>query len=46
VEGTIQRERYVITLLARRAWRLDEVAQLDTTPVLPGRSRATLTSKR
>jgi error-prone DNA polymerase len=32
IEGTIQRERYVTSLLARRVWRLNDVAELDTKP--------------
>src|SRR5579884_353154 len=32
IEGTIQRERFVISLLATRLWRLDEVATLDHVP--------------
>jgi error-prone DNA polymerase len=39
VEGTIQRERYVTTLLARRVWHLDDIGRLDTTPALPGSAR-------
>jgi DNA-directed DNA polymerase III PolC len=34
IEGTIQRERYVTSLLAKRLWRLNDVAQLDTKPAL------------
>jgi error-prone DNA polymerase len=33
IEGTIQRERYVTSLLARRVWRLNDVAELDTKPL-------------
>jgi len=33
IEGTIQRERYVTSLLARRLWRLNDVAELDTKPL-------------
>jgi error-prone DNA polymerase len=35
VEGTIQRERYVVSLLATRIWRLNDVASLDTKPLPP-----------
>ena len=35
IEGTIQRERYVTSLLARRLWRLNDVAALDTKPLAP-----------
>lgn len=38
VEGTIQRERFVISLLATRIWSLQSTAQLDTKP-LPVRPR-------
>lgn len=34
IEGTIQRERYVTSLLATRLWRLADVAALDTRPAL------------
>jgi hypothetical protein len=37
VEGIIQRERNVTSLLARRFWRLYDVAHLDSCPVLPRR---------
>ncbi|GAC1639135.1 MAG: DNA polymerase III subunit alpha [Chloroflexota bacterium] len=37
VEGTIQRERYLISLQAKRVWRLNEVAELDTR-VLSGKT--------
>jgi error-prone DNA polymerase len=33
IEGTIQRERYVTSLLAKRLWRLNDVAELDTKPL-------------
>ncbi|HEX6508918.1 MAG TPA: DNA polymerase III subunit alpha [Chloroflexota bacterium] len=35
IEGTIQRERYVMSFLAKRVWRLNDVVQLDTKPFLP-----------
>jgi len=35
IEGTIQRERYLVSLLARRFWRLTDVARLDQTPLPP-----------
>ncbi len=35
VEGTIQRERHVTSFLAKRVWRMNDVAQLDTTPAFP-----------
>jgi error-prone DNA polymerase len=35
VEGTVQRERYTVSLLAQRFWRLNDVAQLDTKPLQP-----------
>jgi error-prone DNA polymerase len=38
VEGTIQRERFVVSLLATRVWPLQSTARLDTQP-LPARSR-------
>jgi error-prone DNA polymerase len=34
IEGTIQRERYVTSLLAKRIWRLNDVAELDTKPLV------------
>jgi error-prone DNA polymerase len=34
IEGTIQRERHVTSLLAKRVWRLNEVAHLETTPAI------------
>jgi error-prone DNA polymerase len=33
VEGTIQREKYLTSLLATRFWRLDLVARLDPNPL-------------
>jgi error-prone DNA polymerase len=39
VEGVIQRERFVTSLLAKRFWRLNDVATLDTRPLLPRVSR-------
>jgi hypothetical protein len=39
IEGTIQRERYVTSLLAKRLWRLNDVAQLDQKPLPPGSHR-------
>jgi error-prone DNA polymerase len=44
LEGTIQRERYTTSLLARRAWRLNDIASLDTKPLPPGAPR--LSGKR
>lgn len=38
VEGTIQRERFVVSLLATRVWPLQSAARLDTKP-LPAHSR-------
>ena len=35
IEGTIQRERYVTSLVAKRIWRLNDVATLDTRPSMP-----------
>jgi error-prone DNA polymerase len=35
VEGVIQRERNVTSLLAKRFWRLNDVARLDERPLLP-----------
>jgi error-prone DNA polymerase len=35
VEGTVERERYLVSLLARRLWRLDQVAVLDVKPLPP-----------
>jgi error-prone DNA polymerase len=34
IEGTVERERFVTSLLATRLWRLNDVAQLDTRPSL------------
>lgn len=34
IEGTIQRERHVTSLLAKRLWRLNDVAELDTKPLV------------
>jgi error-prone DNA polymerase len=34
IEGTVQRERYVTSLLARRLWRLPDIATLDPNPSL------------
>jgi error-prone DNA polymerase len=34
IEGTIQRERFVTSLLARRLWRLPDIAALDANPSL------------
>jgi error-prone DNA polymerase len=39
VEGTIQRERFVVSLLATRVWPLQSVAHLDTTPLPPRQRR-------
>ena len=39
VEGTIERERYLTSLLAARFWRLQDVAQLDAKPLPPGARR-------
>jgi error-prone DNA polymerase len=38
IEGTIQRERFVVSLLATRVWPLQTIGRLDTTP-LPQRQR-------
>jgi error-prone DNA polymerase len=38
VEGSIQRERYVTSLMARRLWRLNDIAELDSKP-LPSEAR-------
>jgi error-prone DNA polymerase len=35
VEGTIQRQKYIVSMVAKRVWRLPDVAELDTTPALP-----------
>jgi error-prone DNA polymerase len=35
IEGSIERQRFVVSMLARRVWRLQEVAQLDEKPFLP-----------
>lgn len=42
IEGTIQRERYVTSLVAKGLWRLNDVAQLDTKPALPRHSQPRL----
>jgi len=34
IEGTVQRERYLVSLLATRVWRLNDVATMDTN-ILP-----------
>lgn len=34
IEGTIERERFVTSMLARRIWRLQDVAELDTKPLV------------
>jgi error-prone DNA polymerase len=36
VEGTIQRDRYRVSFVAHRLWRLDRLGTLDTTPLAPG----------
>jgi error-prone DNA polymerase len=38
IEGTIQRQRFVTSLQARRVWRLNDVAELDSKPFV-GRIR-------
>jgi len=35
VEGTVQREKYLTSLLATRVWRLSDAASADKTPLLP-----------
>ncbi|HEX8919165.1 MAG TPA: DNA polymerase III subunit alpha [Chloroflexota bacterium] len=35
VEGTIERERYLTSLLATRVWRLSDAVSVDTQPMLP-----------
>jgi error-prone DNA polymerase len=35
IEGSIQRERYLVSLRARRFWRLTDIAQLDQKPLPP-----------
>jgi error-prone DNA polymerase len=37
VEGTIQRERFVVSLLATRVWPLQQMARLDSKPLSSGR---------
>ncbi|HLJ69329.1 MAG TPA: DNA polymerase III subunit alpha [Chloroflexota bacterium] len=37
LEGTIQRQRYTVSLLARRIWRLNDVAEMDTKPYVSRR---------
>ncbi|GAC1400516.1 MAG: hypothetical protein NVSMB52_14130 [Chloroflexota bacterium] len=42
VEGTIQRERYVVSLVAKRIWRLNDVAELETKPLMTNSHQGTL----
>jgi error-prone DNA polymerase len=47
VEGVIQRERHVTSLLARKFWRLNDAAVLDVKPLLPRvRGPGTLSQSR
>jgi DNA polymerase III alpha subunit len=42
IEGSLERERYMTSMLARRVWRLNDIAQLDTTPAVAATQRALL----
>jgi error-prone DNA polymerase len=42
IEGTVERERYVTSLLATRLWRLNDVATLDTRPSIQRAKQAKL----
>jgi hypothetical protein len=42
IEGTVQRERYLVSLLATRVWRLNDVATMDANILSAGRSQAAL----
>ncbi len=43
VEGTIQRQRFVISLVAKRVWRLQDVAELDIKPLIGRAGQLSLT---
>ena len=42
IEGIVERERYVTSLLATRLWRLNDVATLDTRPSIQRAKQAKL----
>lgn len=44
IEGVVQRERYLTSLVAKRLWRLNDVVDLDTRPLPPGAGRRALPS--
>lgn len=43
IEGVVQRERYLTSLIAKRLWRLNDVVDLDTRPLPPSRRTGTIT---
>lgn len=43
VEGSIERERYQVSMLAKRLWRLNDVAKLDSRPLVHRGTAAHLT---
>ncbi|MGI8827730.1 MAG: DNA polymerase III subunit alpha [Chloroflexota bacterium] len=42
IEGIVERERHLVSMLAKRLWRLADVAELDTRPLAPPKKQGTL----